>query len=156
MRRKLVCKRDFGGSVDITDPCYRKDVWCRMDGVAIKPGNYYCYKWTSNEKYIWNGETHDDYRVGVLGIYLDGMIPTQKSMESIGTIGVDAGMAGFFENKPDYSDSEWRELCNRTRQGDAWNFEEGVFSSSGYGDGEYPVYAYKVNGEIVALEIRFL
>ena len=34
--------------------------------------------------------------------------------------------------------------------------EDGFYSSSGYGDGCYGVYAAVQNEEIVALEIRFL
>lgn len=29
MRRKQIGVMDFHGSVDITDPCYEKEVWCR-------------------------------------------------------------------------------------------------------------------------------
>lgn len=77
-------------------------------------------------------------------------------MEEIGSIGVDAGLAGFFHNKPDYSDEEWGEFCDRVRNGDAWLIEDGFYSSSGYGDGCYGVYAYKQDGAITALELRFL
>ena len=76
-------------------------------------------------------------------------------MEEIGSIGVDAGLAGFFMNKPDYTDEQWTEFCESIREGDAWIKDEGFFSSSGNGDGCYGVYAYKQNGEITALEIRF-
>ena len=76
-------------------------------------------------------------------------------MEEIGSIGVDAGLAGFFMNKPDYTDEQWTEFCESIRDGDAWIKDEGFFSSSGNGDGCYGVYAYKQNGEITALEIRF-
>lgn len=77
-------------------------------------------------------------------------------MEKIGSIGVDAGLAGFFHNKPDYSDEAWSKFCDRIRHGDAWLTEDGFYSSSGYGDGCYGVYAYKQDGEITALEVRFL
>ena len=33
---------DFHGSVDITDPCYNRDVWCRMTDVKIRNGVYTC------------------------------------------------------------------------------------------------------------------
>lgn len=87
---------------------------------------------------------------------MDGVIPQQKQMAEIGSIGVDAGLAGFFMNKPDYTDDEWSDFCDYIRNGDAWIKNEGFFSSSGNGDGCYPVYAYKQNGEITALEIRFV
>ena len=119
-------------------------------------GEYYCNIWNHTEKEIYNGEEFKDTRVGVIGIYLDGIIPPQKQMEYIGEIGVDAGLAGFFMNKPNYNDDEWNDFCNSIRKGNAWIKDEGFFSSSGYGDGMYPVYAYKYNGEIIALEIRFL
>lgn len=155
MRRKKIGTKYFGGTVDITDPCYSKDVWCRMTA-EVKAGEYTCYIWRNTEYEDYNGRQYKDVRVGVIGIYLDGIIPRQRSMEEIGSIGVDAGLAGFFMNKPDYNDEEWDNLCNLVHKGDAWIVDEGFFSESGYGDGCYPVYAYKANNEIVALEIRFL
>ena len=99
---------------------------------------------------------HSYLLVGAIGIYRNGDIPRQKDMEEIGSIGVDAGLAGFFHNKPDYSDEEWGRFCDRVRNGDAWLIEDGFYSSSGYGDGCYGVYAYKQDGAITALELRFL
>lgn len=92
----------------------------------------------------------------IWAIYLDGVIPCQKDMKEIGSIGVDAGLAGFFHNKPDYTDGEWAAFCERVRHGDVWLTKDGFYSSSGYGDGCYGVYAYKQGGEITAIEIRFL
>lgn len=156
MRRKRIGRRDFHGSVDITDPCYSRDVWCRMDDVKIREGTYDCIVWRHTDKGEIDGKPYVDRRVGIIGIYLDGVIPPQKSMKEIGSIGVDAGLAGFFHHKPDYTDDEWSALCDRIGEGDAWLTEDGFFSSSGYGDGGYPVYAHKVHDEITALEIRFI
>ena len=39
MRRKKIGTMDFHGSVDITDPCYNRDVWCRMTDVKIRNGS---------------------------------------------------------------------------------------------------------------------
>ena len=80
----------------------------------------------------------------------------RRTWRKTGSIGVDAGLAGFFHNKPDYSDEEWGRFCDRVRNGDAWLIEDGFYSSSGYGDGCYGVYAYKQDGAITALELRFL
>ena len=38
MRKAKIGVMDFHGSVDITDPCYDKDVWCRMNNVKISEG----------------------------------------------------------------------------------------------------------------------
>lgn len=158
MRRKKIGTKYFEGTVDITDPCYDKDVWCRMTA-EVKSGEYDCLIWRHTDK-VWcrtdKLEQIKDVRVGVIGIYLNGIIPPQRSMEHIGDIGVDAGLAGFFMNKPDYNDDEWMVFCDSIRDGDAWIKDEGFFSSSGYGDGCYPVYASKIDNEIIALEIRFI
>lgn len=155
MRNKLIGSKYFGGQIDITDPCYDRDVWCRMTA-PVKSGMYECRIWLETEKYELGGREYAYKTVRIIGIYLDGFIPPQKQMEEIGAIGVDAGLAGFFMNKPDYNDEQWKSFCDSIRDGDAWIKEEGFFSSSGNGDGEYSVYAYKENGEIIALEIRFL
>ena len=157
MRRKKIGVMDFHGSVDITDPCYDKDIWCRMNNVKIREGEYVCYVWHHTDKGKYRDGTPYSYTlVGAIGIYRNGDIPRQKDMEEIGSIGVDAGLAGFFHNKPDYGDEAWSAFCDRTRHGDVWLTEDGFYSSSGYGDGCYGVYAYKQDGEITALELRFL
>lgn len=162
MRRTIVGVKDFSGSVDITDPCYNRDVWCRINDVKIKEGTYTCVVWRHTEKgKLSNGEPYSDTRVGVIGIYLNGNIPRQKDMDHFGDIGVDAGLAGFFHHKPDYNDKEWSAFCDAIytgngRTGDVWLTDDGFFSSSGYGDGAYDVYAMTSDKEIVALEIRFL
>lgn len=30
------------GKIDITDPCYDRDVWCRVNDVEVVPGKYVC------------------------------------------------------------------------------------------------------------------
>lgn len=141
---------DFHGSVDITDPCYNRDVWCRMNDVKIKEGEYSCMVSYKEDSYF--GCT----RVGTIGIFLNGFVPNKGSMKKIGEIGVDAGVAGFFHNKPDYNQEEWGRFSDQFCGGKAWMVDNGFCSESGYGDGGYPVYAYEQEGEIVALEIRFM
>lgn len=155
LKRKLIGRKQFEGRIDITDPCYDRDVWCRMSA-DIKPGLYDCRIWRYEETVEFDGKTFNDECVGTIGIYLNGEIPPQGAMKVIGEIGVDAGMAGFFMDKPDYTDEQWRNLCESLGTKNAWILPEGFFSSSGYGDGGYPVYAYEEDGEIVALEIRFI
>lgn len=97
MRKTKIGVMDFHGSVDITDPCYDKDVWCRMNNVKISEGEYACYVWRHTDKGKYEDGTPYSYiLVGAIGIYRNGDIPRQKDMEEIGSIGVDAGLAGFF------------------------------------------------------------
>lgn len=129
MRRKKIGIKDFHGSVDVTDPCYNRDVWCRMNDVKIKEGEYTCLVWYHTDKGTDNGKPYAYKVVGIIGIYLDGRIPVQKAMKEIGSIGVDAGLAGFFHNKPDYDDdaieavtedffSKSDSVCNSLKQVD--------------------------------------
>lgn len=97
MRREKIGTMDFHGSVDITDPCYDRDVWCRMTDVKIRKGVYTCIAWHHKDKGTFdNGEPYCYDVIGIIGIYFDGVIPCQKDMKEIGSIGVDAGLAGFF------------------------------------------------------------
>ena len=136
---------ELGTKVDITDPCYDKDTWCRMT-TDCEPGEYKGYVEMSDEG-SWG------MRVASISIFKGNKKWGIEEMECIGTIGVDAGLAGFFNDKPDFNDEEWSEFCDMIREGDAWDLYNGIFSSSGFGDGEYNVYA---NEERNAFTIVFI
>lgn len=148
---KVFGTKVFGERIDVTDPCYDRDVWCRKNDIEIRPGEYECYADVlSNDETCGFGK-----RVSRIGIRHIGT--NERCFECIGVIGVDAGLAGFFQNKPDYDDDEWADFCGRIEHGNLCYFsEEGFFSSSGYGDGEYGVYAAYSEQQIVALEIHFI
>lgn len=161
LRRKNVGEMEVNKPIDITDPCYDSDVWCRMNGVDIKCGKYKCVVWTFNEKYTVDSKEYISKRVGIIAIYHSSLIqiPKQNEMVKIGSIGVDAGLAGFFVDKKDYNDGEWDRFCNHIYKDNKneWIYDGGFFYTSGYGDGNYCVYANKNNNnEIDALEIRFV
>ena len=153
MTTEIIGKRVFGSKVDITDPCYDRDVWCRMNDVEIVPGEYECYvEMASNDETAGWGE-----RVATIGIRLPN-VAEDAWYDYLGEIGVDAGMAGFFEKKPDYTDDEWRDFCEELdrRTNNAYLLDVGFFSNSGYGDGGYGVYGVKTADGIVALKIEFI
>ena len=148
------------GKVDITDPCYDKDVWCKMSGVDVKPGKYACF-YTTADAGEWGKRiatitiVHEDFA--------DAFTEDELGYNEIGDIGVDAGLAGFFPDKPDFSDDEWSKLCDWMDEVSDYPsccFKEGLgfWTSSGYGDGGYPVYAAKTTDtdETYALQIDFL
>lgn len=168
---------EIKGSVDISDPSYDKDCWCRINDVQLKPGTYRCRYYTGSElteeekkdsiefakKYGKDIEeelkrelTDIRHRCFVLELQLKGRAFGLNSpkWEKIGEIGVDAGLAGFFWNKPDDRDS----FCEK--MGDFSKLvyldeEMGFWSNSGYGDGWYPVYAIKEKEEIIAVKICY-
>lgn len=65
MRRKKIGTMNFHGSVDITDPCYDRDVWFRMTDVKIRKGVYTC---------IHGGINADSYE-----LVFDGDLPAQTA-----------------------------------------------------------------------------
>lgn len=154
--------------IDITDPCYDKDTWCRMKK-PITPGMYVGKAEISDETNGW-GE-----RVLNLSIIKEGVSEDRikYSGRAIGSIGVDAGLAGFFVDKPDYTeDTAWNKFCNWLFDNERDNKQEkihvctedspagcvGCFTSSGYGDGGYPVYKLtnRQTGEHIGYSIIFI
>lgn len=151
----FIGKKNFGSEVDVTDPCYNRDVWCRLNNVKIKPGVYDCLTHTVDEGKF-------GIRTARIEIRKEDAAPelfsSDKFHQMIGEIGVDAGLAGFFNNKPDYTDEQWVseyvDHCGDDRHGRI--NKDGFYSVSGYGDGEYDVYAVKDSGDIVGLYIVFI
>lgn len=148
--------------IDITDPCYDKSTWCRTQKPIVS-GEYNCYAGVGSNK-TWGKRV---YSLIILanGLNLDG----KYDVQSVGSIGVDAGMAGFFVNKPDYSDDDWNQVCDYVFENDGggqpkkfWIVDEdtplrckGFFSESGIGDGEYVVYEIKQHDKIVGYKLEF-
>lgn len=137
--------------LDITDPCYDKDVWCRIT-VPCLEGEYTCHydtveieDWGKRVKSIWI--KHEDFQ-------------NADDWEFVGTIGVDAGLAGFFDDKPDFDDKEWEELCDEIFDKNVieTKFEgrDAFFTQSGIGDGVYDVYVIRKEEDVVAAKIIFI
>ena len=150
LEKEIVGYHRFHGKVDVTDPGYDDDVWCRENGVEIRPGDYECVAWVDD----------DSKRVMRCGIYFADSFDDEAILpegEEIAVIGVDAGLAGFFEDKPNYTDEEWQAFCDSILEGHAWIKDEGFFTTSGWGDGAYPVTALRSAqfGDIIGLEITF-
>ena len=143
MEIKKVGIISLDNKVDITDPCYDKDIFDRITTECV-PGEYTGYIAV---------DTFDS-RVNSLAIYLNDEKCNDSDFEEIGVIGVDSGMAGFFNNKQDFGYKEWEQFCNATDWSKrAWVGYNGVYSSSGYGDGGYSAYA---NKDRTAFKIEFI
>jgi len=153
----MICFGEFenkSGTIDVTDPCYDKDVWCRKRVVGVLTGTYQCF-YHKGEVKNW-GERIWSCRI----VHKDHLDIVKKRPYKIGNVGVDAGLCGFFDDKPDYNDEEWAELCSKMDiNGYPTNYmlPYGCFTSSGLGDGVYDFFAWQnEKGQIVALELRFI
>ena len=140
------------GTVDITDPCYDNDVWCRNNNLSIEPGGWMAINWVAD------GRT---FCLELFNLnYLEDYNTMDQQANEIGKIGVDAGMVGVFENKPNYNEEEWFALCDATHHGKLTSNKKemkckGVICCSGYGDGYYSVYGFKNENKYTYLRLEF-
>lgn len=146
-----VGKFEFGSHIDVTDPCYDADVRGGRFTVEAKPGTYNCFVGINREDRVIGIQIQ---HVGCWGV---------GQWAEIGEIGVDAGLAGFFNDKPDYQkEGRWVDVCRSIDDDEMTGVKyffnkDGFFSHSGYGDGSYKVYARKdKKGQIVGLQIMFI
>lgn len=159
-RLRYIGTHHFNHTIDITDPCYDRDTWCALWDVNIKPGDYHCQVITTNTWGVRNGVSmilHKDH-------YEKYETPDFEDFEYLGHIGVDAGLAGFFNDKQTYSDEKWDTLycseppshgLNTIIQPSTFIKNNGFYTQSGLGDGGYNVLVQKKDGEIIAIVIDF-
>lgn len=166
------------GMADITDPCYESNVWCAVFGKKIKAGEYAAYITVIDYPHMVQAENaletgmlkvkigeqakQSDKRImSVKIVHKDFVNAKKRWLIQSSTIGVDAGLCGFYNHKPDFTaDDLWGRFCDSLN-----HFDDtycvcdikpyGITVSSGFGDGCYGLFAQKEKGEIVALELRF-
>lgn len=156
------------GFVDICDPGYDRDTWCALFDKQIKPGTYSCYVEVWNFPWINDDNTHkilNDYRIMYLTIVHNDYnheIDKNKFELLSNNIGVDAGLCGFYNHKPDFTEERdwnnfWQNLNSLKEYGCTCDCgsANGITVSSGFGDGIYTVYQAKENDEVYALELCF-
>jgi len=144
------------GHLTITDPCYAPGTWCTATIENVFKGT-----WDASIEIENCGSWGD--RVASLTMKARGQaVFWTKKLDA--DIGVDAGLCGVFEDKPDL-DSVWSKLCDdeffKARGGIATTNSlfkcNGAWSESGYGDGSYDAYVgYNKDNEIVEVKIDYL
>jgi len=164
---------NLGPEVYVTDPGYSVPTWCQIKLTNVLPGEWivsmiYDEKGGSNrnaELYL----VHKDYQ-GKNLLY---------DWDWFGDFCVDSGQAGVFDaasyrndayaagiTTPELDfvyeyfqegDAWYEKMCKFTLANDGWGtYAAGAVSSSGYGDGEYPLYGAEVDGKVVALQLVFI
>lgn len=167
---------NLGTSVIVADPCYLSNSEHMFIEIPVTPGYWEPYISMSDE-----GSWGD--RVSVLGITRSGFNHS-AAPKFIGYAGVDSGQMMIIDadaiskwdtnENPDrswvggsfdYDNPEWKGTLSyfgaaAATLGEEQSGvleEEAVVSSSGYGDGSYPVYAYEdLFGQVERIEVRFI
>ena len=189
LERKIVSQNKKIGEVlfldglcDVTDPCYDKDTWCALHNVKIMPGVYSAfidevnypneyiadsledeamYNVKKGDKFI-----SDDIRIMALTIVHEEYVPYFLDAETneyklSSNIGVDAGLCGFYNHKPDFKeDDAWYKFVDSLDKSDNDNVCDchhgnGVTVSSGFGDGVYKVYKLTYDRKVIGLQLLF-
>lgn len=182
-RDKVVGSIEFpDGLCNVTDPCYEKDTWCALYDVKIKPGMYKALIDEVDFPSIWKAEDnldafmHDvnvgdsyevhDARIMSLTIIHEDYMGSYRyahynRYKLSNQIGVDSGMCGFYNYKPDFSSDEdwdnfWKSL-NKTEHDNVCDCSraDGVTVSSGFGDGCYTVYKLVKDRKTIGLQLIF-
>jgi len=168
-------KIKLGTEVVVSDPCYTIPTWCQVIVNNVLPGYYEPIVKKHNAK-EWGTRVsiqmciHEDYIGKEEELDLTWV-------EHGGTVGVDSGQAGifsresyrndsitdriglgdgdisFFDNfgRPEEDGEKWyKNMCSRTLGVLQWGvYDEGIVSSSGFGDGSYDLYVLTTPDEVV-------
>jgi len=163
---------NLGSEVRVSDPCYGDDVWCKTRLTSVLPGEYRVDVQKSDEG-SWGN------RVSSLTVTHKDYIGKQLRYQEHGDIGVDSGQAGIFCESSYRNDDvaetikngngiridsiedgdKWYEkMCRFTLSGEGFGaYESGVVTSSGFGDGSYPLaVARDEDKNIVSMVITYI
>ena len=158
MRKTVpIGKVKFGNKVLVSDPMYQVGTWCTALLDNVKAGTY-----NAEVDIADCGELGK--RVGAIRVrhkdYMDVCPEFAVGGDSCGA-GVDSGLCGFWDYdkfaKIKGNKTENEKFFNRLLNINKYGVEKfGVLSSTGFGDGAYPIYAGFADGEIVSLEVEFI
>jgi len=156
------------GKVTIQDPCYDASEYENLYQVCYqtkaKKGEWKSEAITTDDTQGWGRRVcklqacHSDYN-----LHSSNHEVTKRKYSNLG---VDSGQLGIFDlstfqppsrNSYDDLESYYRKACELTLSQDQWGvLENGVVSSTGYGDGNYDVQLDYINDEIVAVFVTFI
>jgi hypothetical protein len=147
-----------GGKLRVTDPCYDRDTWCTVV-LDVEPGEYTAT--AKRERFFEWG-----VRFWELAVVRSDVSPSDLTWEQVdGEAGVDSGQCGFYDDAEysgdtgEYDDesSFYRRICDESHSAKGALREHGIFTSSGLGDGGYPVLVGRnAAGVVVGAAVVFL
>lgn len=164
----------LGPEVIVSDPCYTIPTWCQARVTDVLEG---MYKTNVFKMYDHDWGTRCSYLVAIHQNYCH-QDEKFKWTEYPATIGVDSGQAGIFSKESyrnddhqidiepydfrgNFDDSDpgeiwYRKMCSMTLSEDSFgSYNQGIVSSSGIGDGSYPLLVARKKGKIVGFIIDF-
>jgi len=162
-------------NVMVSDPCYTPDTWCQTKLNNVLPGKYnvevdkhdegtgWGVRVSSitviHEDYVDDGdwEQHSECGVdsGQCGIFCMTGYRNDELSKSITTPTLDNPFVLPYNDKG--GDMWYEKMCHFTLHKDQWGlYDTGVVSSSGIGDGLYPMDVMMDGDKIVGIRLEYL
>ena len=157
----------------VSDPCYTPDTWCQTKLTNVLPGKYNV-EIDNTDLGNWGNRissitaVHEDYQddhswiqysdcgvdSGQCGIFCMTTYRNDQIAEGITTPQLERPFVIPFREEGDV----WYEkMCNFTLGGEGWGlYDTGVVSSSGIGDGMYPMDVMMDGDKVVGIKITYL
>lgn len=162
-------------NVMVSDPCYSLDTWCQTKLTNVLPGKYnvevdkhdegtgWGVRVSSitviHEDYVDDGdwEQHSECGVdsGQCGVFCMTSYRNDEMSVGITTPTLDQPFVLPYNDKG--GDMWYEKMCHFTLHKDQWGlYDTGVVSSSGIGDGMYPLDVMMDGDKIVGMRLEYL
>jgi hypothetical protein len=162
-------------NVMVSDPCYTPDTWCQTKLNNVLPGKYNVEVDKHDEGTGWGVRVssitviHEDYTdtddweqhsecgvdSGQCGIFCMTSYRNDEMSVGITTPTLDNPFVLPYNDKG--GDMWYEKMCHFTLHKDQWGlYDTGVVSSSGIGDGQYPLDVMMDGDKIVGMRITYL
>jgi len=164
-------------NVMVSDPCYTPDTWCQTKLTNVLPGKYnveveksdqgdwgvrvsgitILHESITDDGVSLEWEDHSECGVdsGQCGIFCMTSYRNDELSESITTPDVNFNLGDY--RKDDGGEKWYEKMCRFTLSEDQFGlYDTGVVSSSGIGDGLYPLEVMMDKEKIVGMRITYL
>ena len=161
----------------VSDPCYTPDTWCQTKLTNVLPGRYNVEVEKSDEgdwgtrvsgitilhesitddgvSLEWEDHSECGVDSGQCGIFCMTSYRNDELSESITTPDVNFNLGDY--RKDDGGEKWYEKMCRFTLSEDQFGlYDTGVVSSSGIGDGLYPLEVMMDKEKIVGMRITYL
>ena len=161
-------------NVMVSDPCYTPDTWCQTKLTNVLPGKYNVDVQKSDEG-SWGTRVssitviHEDYSdtddweqhsecgvdSGQCGVFCMTSYRNDELSEGITTPDVNFNLGDYGHSQ--VGDKWYEKMCRFTlSENQCGLYDTGVVSSSGYGDGQYPLDVMMDGDKIVGMRLEYL
>jgi hypothetical protein len=161
-------------NVMVSDPCYTPDTWCQTKLTNVLPGKYNVDVQKSDEG-SWGTRVssitviHEDYDdtddweqhsecgvdSGQCGVFCMTSYRNDEMSEGITTPDVNFNLSDY--RKDDGGEKWYEKMCRFTLSENQWGlYDTGVVTSSGIGDGLYPMDVMMDGDKIVGIRLEYL